>query len=86
MLCLNVDKANRAGTVHLTPGETMAYHIATIEILVNTDDEADAADCIAEAMRPILREFAPESSVIDWRYANTASEPQPHSGTGFEYA
>lgn len=64
----------------------MAYHIATIEILVDTSDEADAADCIAEAMRPMLREFAPGSSVIDWRYADAASDPQSHDGTGFEYA
>jgi len=62
----------------------MTYYKATIEILVDVEDEASACDCIAEAMRPLLREFTPSSSVIDWRYL--ADAPQPHDGEGFEYA
>lgn len=64
----------------------MAYYKATIEVLVDVNDETEAADAISEAMRPLLREFTPISSVIDWKYANTNLVPSPDSGEGFEYA
>lgn len=64
----------------------MAYFKATIEVLVDVEHEADACDCMAEAMRPLLQEFTPTSSVIDWRYAEGHSVPEPDSGHGFEYA
>ena len=65
----------------------MAYYKATIEILVNVADETHACDCISEALRPLLREFAgPDSSVIDWRYAGAEGYPDEHNGDGFEYA
>lgn len=64
----------------------MGYYKATIEILIWVDDEGEACDCISETMRPLLREFAgPESSVIDWRYAENGG-PEPDSGVGFEYS
>jgi len=34
----------------------------------------------------LLREFEPKSSVIDWRYVDPARDPEPHDGSGFEYA
>lgn len=64
----------------------MAYYKATIEILVDVGCEAEACDCISETMRPLLREFESNSSVIDWRYVDPARDPEPHDGSGFEYA
>jgi hypothetical protein len=64
----------------------MAYHKATIEILVDVDSEAEACDAIAETLRDQLREFHPGSCVIDWRYASADGEPHEHDGSGFEYA
>lgn len=67
----------------------MAYLKATIEILINVDCEAEACDALSETLRPHLREFAgADSCVVDWRYASggTASDWQPDSGEGFEYA
>jgi hypothetical protein len=58
---------------------------ATIQILVDVIDEAEACDCIAEAMRPLLREFSPDSAVVDWRYIADGA-PIPDDGRGFEYA
>lgn len=43
---------------------------ATVEVFVAVNSEGEACDAIAEALRPLLREFAgPESCWIDWRYA-----------------
>jgi hypothetical protein len=67
----------------------MRYMKAAIEILLEVDDndEGQAADAISEAMRPLLREFAPGSSIIDWRYAGgVEGYAEPHDGAGFEYA
>lgn len=64
----------------------MAYHIATIQILVDVEDEGEAADLISETLREHLREFNPASAIIDWRYSDTAGDWQPHDGEGFEYA
>jgi len=64
------------------------YYRATIEVLVDVEDEASACDAISEAIRPMLREFYEgenETNWIDWRYANHG-DPAPHSGKGFEYA
>lgn len=63
----------------------MSYFLANIDILVSVDHEAEACDCIAEAMRDLLKRYSPESSIIDWRYSGTIV-PEPHSGEGFEYA
>ncbi len=64
----------------------MAYHVATIEILVDVDDESEASDLIADTLREHLREFAPGSAIIDWRYQKPNVGWQPHDGDGFEYA
>lgn len=64
----------------------MRYYKATIEVLVLVNDESEACDAISEAIRPMLREFDPNSSWIDWRYCDAASYPVPHDGAGFEYA
>lgn len=64
----------------------MAYYMATIEVLVDVDDDGEACDCIAETLRPLLREFSPGSPVIDWRYAASTFHPTLHDGSGFEYA
>ena len=64
----------------------MPLYKATIDVLVETDSEIEAADCIAEAMRPILRNFAPTSSVIDWKYATISHYPKEDNGDGFEYS
>ncbi|TRL29003.1 hypothetical protein FM996_18190 [Methylosinus sporium] len=58
---------------------------ATIQILVDVNDEPDACDCIAETMRPLLREFSRDSVIVDWRYASDGA-PTPDDGRGFEYA
>jgi len=67
----------------------MAYFKATIEILVDVDDTNEACDCIAETLRPHLKEFSEtgyDTAVIDWRYAPNHSMPVEDSGEGFEYA
>lgn len=43
---------------------------ATIHLFVDVEDEPEACDCISEALRPLLRRFEPESSVVDWSYAH----------------
>jgi hypothetical protein len=58
-------------------------------VLVEVENDAEACDAISEALRPMLREFYEgdyETAWIDWRYADNASHPVPHSGEGFEYA
>lgn len=63
------------------------YFKATIDVLIEADNEAEASDAISEALRPMLKEFEPSSSWIDWRYADsTLAHPLPDSGEGFEYA
>jgi hypothetical protein len=62
------------------------YYKATIEILVDVETEAEACDCLSETLRPLLREFEPQSSVIDWRYHGSHSIPVPDTGKDFEYA
>lgn len=64
----------------------MTYFKATVELLVDADDESAACDCIAETLRETLRSFSPSSALIDWRYVGPAGEPEPHDGAGFEYA
>lgn len=67
----------------------MPYYKATVEILLEVDSEGEACDAVAEAMRPLLREFTPadqpSSCWIDWRYAEGHPIPVPDSGDGFEY-
>jgi hypothetical protein len=62
------------------------YFKATIEVLVAADTASEACDALAEGFRPMLREFAPESSWIDWRYSDNAGFPCEYDGDGFEYA
>ena len=64
----------------------MPYFKATIELLVEADDDTEAADAISEGMRPMLKTFEPLSSWIDWRYSDCSIMPFQHSGEGFEYA
>lgn len=64
----------------------MPFFKATIELLVDVTCESEACDCIAETLRNQLREFAAGSPLVDWRYAGVAGEPNPHDGSGFEYA
>lgn len=59
------------------------YYKATIEILVEVEGYGEACDCLSEALRPILKNFEPNSSVIDWRYV---VGPEVDSGEGFEYS
>jgi hypothetical protein len=54
---------------------------ATIQLLIETDDEAHACDAIAEALRPMLQEFGGDA-LVDWKYV---SDPAEHDGAGFEY-
>lgn len=64
----------------------MPYYLVKIDVLVEVDEQIEACDAIAETMRPNLREFAPHSSIIDWRYSEECSVPVEHDGSGFEYA
>ncbi len=63
----------------------MRYYLATIQLLIEVDSQAEAEDAVAEGMRPLLQEFEPESCWIDWQYF-LGWHPIPHDGTGFEYA
>jgi hypothetical protein len=59
---------------------------ASIEVLLDAEDEGQACDALAEAIRPILREYStPESCWIDWRYSPDDSLPVEDDGEGFEY-
>jgi hypothetical protein len=42
---------------------------ATIEVFVDVESDAEAADAISETMREHLRRYAPLSCVVDWNYA-----------------
>lgn len=67
----------------------MAYYRAVIEVLIDVQDEGEACDAIAEAVRPMLKQYADDPSAtcwIDWHYAPTHPLPTQHDGTGFEYA
>ncbi len=60
---------------------------ATIEVLYEAGNEAEACDAIAEPMRGLLREFGGDAApFIDWRYAGPEGNPTPNDGEGFEYA
>lgn len=51
-------------------GEVMAIYKASIVLLVDVDGEGEACDCIAEALRPLLRRYTPASSVVEWSYGD----------------
>lgn len=58
---------------------------ATIEVLLDVANEAEAADCMAEALRPLLREFNEGSCIVDWRYdPRTGHNPAPHDSLDLE--
>lgn len=46
----------------------MAVYIATIQVFVEVDSEAEACDGIAETMREHLQRYAPESCILDWQH------------------
>lgn len=64
----------------------MGYFKASIEMLIEAENEASACDAVSEGLRPTLREFTAggESDLIDWRYA-PGGDPAPSDGEGFEY-
>ncbi len=69
------------------PKPAPTYYLATIDVLMAVDSDDEACDAISETMRPLLRQFAgSESCIIDWRYAEGCIFPEPHDGSGFEYA
>ena len=66
----------------------MPYFKAKIEVLIEVENEAEACDAIAEAIRPMLKEFYDgeyETAWVDWRYTPNG-HPEPDSGADFEYA
>ena len=70
----------------------MATYISTIQVLIEADSDAEACDALAEAMRPLVKAYAPnpaETSILDWRYDADASGqilwPVQHDGSGFEF-
>ena len=63
----------------------MPLMIATIEVLVDASDDAEASDALSETMREHLRVFVPSSSIVDWRYSPQAFYWQLHDGAGFEH-
>ena len=48
---------------------------AVIKIKVEAWDQAEALDAISEALRPLLRTYTPQSSIIDWLYVSLPQEP-----------
>jgi hypothetical protein len=48
----------------------MPVYVARIYIAVEADSHAEACDAVSEALRPLLREHEPESSVLDWHYTD----------------
>jgi hypothetical protein len=55
----------------------MTYYIAHVRLVVDTGNEAEAADAVAEMLRPMMRCYAPESCLVDWLYDQHA-EPDLH--------
>lgn len=43
-------------------------YMATICILVDVEEEAQAMDAIAETMRPLMQDFNPVSCLRDWQW------------------
>ncbi|RWI46833.1 MAG: hypothetical protein EOQ93_29335 [Mesorhizobium sp.] len=62
-------------------------YIATIEIILEADSQAEACDAIAETMRPLLKEFGGEC-FIDWGHVEPSSprEATQEDAARFEYA
>ena len=59
---------------------------ATIEILVEAREHAEACDAVSEAMRPLLKKYAakPEhNSFVDWQYV-AAGGPTIEDGAEFD--
>jgi hypothetical protein len=50
---------------------------ATIEVFVDVESDAEAADAISETMREHLRRYAPLSCVVDWNYAPSSFPLKP---------
>jgi len=63
---------------------------ATIEILVDVANEIEACDCLSEALRPLLKIYEPQSSIVDWAYLKPVNPEKPEDtwvvddGTFFE--
>ncbi len=51
------------------------FEEAVIKILIETNSQAEAMDCISEALRPLLNVYNAQSSVIDWQYVTLPAEP-----------
>ncbi|MBW7056794.1 hypothetical protein KY389_08810 [Paracoccus bogoriensis] len=45
----------------------MPLMIATIEVLIDASDDAEASDALSETMREHLRVSVPSSSIVDRR-------------------
>jgi len=45
-------------------------YLATIDLLLDVDNETDAADAVSELMRPLVRAYVPHSTscLVDWCY------------------
>jgi len=50
----------------------MKHYIATVHILVKTNDESDACDAIAEAMRHLT--YDGDSCFADWEYVRVGKQ------------
>ena len=48
-------------------------YIATIEILIDVETDAEACDAIAETMRSQMKAEAPTSCLLDWQWAQSIS-------------
>jgi hypothetical protein len=46
----------------------MAYYVANVRLVVDVESEAEAADAVAEMLRPMLRKYEPNSCFLDWSY------------------
>lgn len=52
-------------------------YMANISILMDVETEAEAMDCIAETMRPLMRNYATipaNTSIVDWMYNDADPE------------
>ncbi len=63
----NPSNLRQAITGSLREAEVMAY-VATIDILIDVETEAEAMDAVAETMRPLMKPFNSKSCLRDWMY------------------
>ena len=53
----------------------MAY-VATIDILIDVETEAEAMDAIAESIRPLMQAFNPQSCFKDWNWSDKRDDDE----------